>query len=58
MREFSTRLNALAQYAPGLASTNKGKIEIFPNKLRLDIVKEVLTSVDPPRSYTKALGKA
>lgn len=57
VKELFTKLNALVWYAHTMAKNNKGKIETFINRLKLDIAKDVLTKDNPPRSYSKVLSK-
>lgn len=42
VKEYSTKFNSLAMYAPRVANTNKEKIRIFINGLRSDIVHHVM----------------
>lgn len=51
IKEFSIRLNALAQYALDMVNTNKEKLNTFINTLRLEITKDMLTIDNPSKSY-------
>lgn len=57
IKEFFTKLNSLAQYALGVANTNKGKMKIFIKKLKADIIKDMLIGDKPLKSYTEAVGR-
>lgn len=52
-----TKLNSLAWYTLGVANTNNEKTEIFVNKFRTNIDKDVLTRDNPPKSYTEEVDK-
>lgn len=41
-----------------MVNTNKGKTKIFINRLRVDISKDVLTGDNPPKTYTKVIGRS
>lgn len=58
VKEFFTKLNALARYILVTTSIDKRKIEIFINGLRLDIAKDMFTKDNLSRSYTVVVGKA
>lgn len=58
MKKLSTKLNALAKYVSRVANTNKGKMEIFINRLLSDIAKDVMIEKYAISSYSKALSKA
>lgn len=58
IKVFSTKLNSLAKYALGVDNLDRGKLEVFLGGLRLDIAKDVMIRYNPPRSLSKALGKA
>lgn len=57
IREFSTKLNSLAKYVSGVASLDKGKLEVFLDRLKLNIAKDVIVGYNPPKSLLKALGE-
>lgn len=42
IKEFSTRLNTKTKYVLGVASIDKDKMEIFINRLKLNIGKNVM----------------
>lgn len=42
IKEFSTKLNSLAKYAPGVANSENGKLGVFIEGLRPDIAKNVI----------------
>lgn len=42
IKEYLTKFNSLAMYAPRMANTDKGTIRIFINRLRSDIVRNVM----------------
>lgn len=56
VREFSTKLNFLAKCALRIASSDKGKLEVFLGGFRSDIAKDVMIQDNPPKSLLKALG--
>lgn len=57
IREFSTKLNSLAKYVSGVASLDKGKLEVFLDRLKLNIAKDVIVGYNPLKSLLKALGE-
>lgn len=52
---INERLNAIAWYALRVTITNKGKMKILINRLRLDITKDVLIGDNLPKLYLEAL---
>lgn len=48
----------LPQYAFSVTNANKGKIEIFINRLKSNITKDLLIRDNPLRSYSKTLSRA
>lgn len=58
VREFSTKLNSLAKYAPSMANSERGKLDVFIKGLRPNIVMNVVMRDNPPKNFLKALSHA
>lgn len=56
-REFSIKLNSSAKYVSRVASSDKGKLDVFLRILRLDITNDVMMGYKPLRSLLEALGR-
>lgn len=57
IKEYSNKLNALANYASRVENTNIGKMEIFLGEIRSNIAEDVMIGDYAPKPYSKALGK-
>lgn len=55
VKEFSTRFNSLAKYVVGVDSLDRGKLEIFLKRFKLDILKDVLMGDNHSRFLSKTL---
>lgn len=58
VKEYSNKLNALADYASRVENIGISKIEIFLGQIRSNIIKDVMIGDYAPRPYSKALGRA
>ena len=58
VKEYSTKFNQLSQYAPEIASTEMGRMQKFVYGLDPEIARDVMTGVQPPRTYAEALDRA
>lgn len=56
IKDFSTKLNFFTKYVLGITSSNWGKLEVFLDRLKLDIAKDVILGDNPPKYILKALG--
>ena len=58
VREYATRFNALARFAPSLAGTEAGRVQKFIHGLHPAIARDVLTGDHPPQRFSDALERA
>lgn len=55
VRDFSTKLKLLAEYASKMASLERGKFDMLMGWLRPDIAKDMMMRDSPPKIFLKAL---
>lgn len=55
MREFLIKLNSLAKYAPNMANSKKGELDVFLERLKLEITKDIMIGDNSPKISSKVL---
>lgn len=58
VKKFLTKMNSLKKYAFGMASLERGKLDVFMRGLRLDIANDVMIKDNPPKTFSKAFNLA
>lgn len=58
VKEYSVKFNSLARFAPGIVSTPALRRDKFVHGLKPEIARDIMTSSDPPRTYSEALRRA
>ena len=58
VKDYSTRFDVLASFAPGMVSTPSLRLDRFLQGLRPEIALHVLAGPQPPQTYEEALERA
>lgn len=53
VKDFFYQVELLNLIHPDVVNTNKGKIDIFINRLKVDIAKDILMGVNFPKNYIR-----
>lgn len=53
VREFLTKLNSLAKYASSMANLERGKLDVFMGRLKVDIANDMMIRDNLPKTFSE-----